>query len=688
MSNPLLSHHTLPPFKELAAEHVETAIHQLIEDNEKALESLLVSTPNPTWENFVAVLEADDDRLNQAWSPVSHLNSVKNNEALRQAYETSLAALSAHSTKLGQHKGLFQAYHSLKSGDSFCGLSQAQQKTIDNALRDFHLAGVDLPDEQRQAFADIKQRLSKLSSQFSNNVLDATQGWHKHLEDTARLAGMPEMSIAQAEQAAKAKGYEGGAVLTLDIPSYLAVMTYADDRELRAEMYRAYTTRASSEGKKTDGESASEWDNAPLIEETLSLRHQMAELLGFENYAEYSLARKMAESPAQVEAFLLDLAQKSRVMAEQDVAALEAFAQSLGMETLEAWDVAYCSEKLKEAQYAVSQEALRPYFPAEKVIAGMFEVVEKLFGVSVQRDDAVPTWHEEAHYYRLYGVNDQGEPTEIAGFYLDIYARENKRGGAWMDECRVRRRTEEGLQLPVAYLTCNFTPPNGDTPSLLTHNEVTTLFHEFGHGLHHMLTQVDVAAVSGINGVEWDAVELPSQFLENWCWEASVITELSGHYQTEEKLPAELLEKMLAAKNFQSAMQMLRQVEFALFDLRLHWQYQSETPVPVADVLDQVRKEVAVLIPPSFNRFENGFSHIFAGGYAAGYYSYKWAEVLSSDAFSLFEENGIFDEATGQKFLQNILQKGGSEPAATLFNAFRGREPNTDALLRHSGILG
>ncbi|GAB2189713.1 oligopeptidase A [Sessilibacter sp. MAH1] len=682
--NPLLSNAVLPPFADIKAEHVVEAIDTLITRNKACLEDLLAANDTPTWEGLFAKIESFEDDLSKAWSPISHLNGVKNSAELREVYNQALMKLTEYGTELGQHQGLYDAYKKLSTSDAFNALSKAHQKAVENSLRDFTLSGIGLPKQQQEAFANNSKRLSELSTQFSNNVLDATQAWFKQLTSAEQLAGLPESALELAKQAASSKSLEGY-VITLDIPSYLAVMTYADDRALREEIYTAYCTRASELGKKADGTSAAEFDNTNLILETLKLRQERAELLGFSNYAELSLARKMAQTPEQVEAFLLDLADRSKAMAEQELQELRDYASKSGVSELKPWDAPYYSEKLKHEQHEISQEALRPYFPAENVIKGLFTVSQKLFGLEIQEDNTVATWHPDARFYRVYR-NIDGKPQNIAGFYLDIYARENKRGGAWMDECRVRRHTGDGVQLPVAYLTCNFNPPTAKLPSLLTHDEVTTLFHEFGHGLHHMLTEIDVAAVSGINGVAWDAVELPSQFLENWCWHPEVIGLLSGHYETGEPLPKDLLDKMLAAKNFQSGMQMLRQIEFALFDLRLHWHYPELNPVDVASVLNAVRDRVAVMKPPAFNRFENSFSHIFAGGYAAGYYSYKWAEVLSADAFSLFEENGIFDFESGQRFLTEILQKGGSEDANTLFVQFRGREPNTDALLRHSGI--
>lgn len=682
MTNPLLQAHLLPPFSHIQPEHVAPAISQLIDEGRSQLQQLLANLPAPSWANLVAPLEEQGDKLDQAWAPVSHLNSVANSDALRDAYNTSIGLLTEFSTEFSQNEALYRAYQQLADSAEFAGLSQAQQQTINNALRDFRLGGVALNDADKKRYGDIQKRLSELSNQFSNNLLDATQAWYKHFDNAEPLAGLPESALAQAQQAAAQKNLEGY-VVTLDFPSYYAVIMYADNRALREEIYRAYVTRASAEGKKADGSSAVEFDNSELIRETLALRHELAQLLGFASYAERSLASKMAETPAQVLQFLEELASKSKPFAARDYAELKAFAQSQGCSDLQAWDTTYYSEKLRVAKYSVSQEELRPYFPAEKVIGGMFEVVQRLFGIHVRQVSEFDSYHPDVRFYE---IHKNGE--KIASFYLDIFARDKKKGGAWMADCRVRRNTANGIQLPVAFLTCNFTPPVGNTPSLLTHDEVTTLFHEFGHGLHHMLTQIDVAAVSGINGVAWDAVELPSQFMENWCWEPEAIPLISGHYQTGEPLPQALLDKMLAAKNFQSGLQMLRQLEFSLFDFRLHADYSPQAPHSAQQVLNDVRAQVAVVTPPAFNRFENSFSHIFAGGYAAGYYSYKWAEVLSADAYSRFEEEGIFNRTTGERFLTEILQQGGSKAPMELFKNFRGREPNIDALLRHSGITG
>lgn len=680
MSNPLLETHELPPFSAIQADHIEPAIRALIDSGRRHLAQLLADLPQATWENLVAPLEEQSDQLDQAWAPVSHLNAVRNNEDLREAYNVSVGLLTEYGTEVSQNEALYQAYQQLADSAEYATLSRPQQQTIDNALRDFRLGGVTLNGEQKLRFGAIQKRLAELSTQFSNNVLDATQAWHKHFDDAAPLAGLPESALAQAAQAAAQKNLNGYAV-TLDFPSYLAVMMYADNRALRCETYTAYVTRASGNGKKADGSSTAQWDNSALISETLALRHELAQLLDFNSYAERSLASKMAETPEEVLQFLTSLAEKSRPLAERDLAELRAFAKAQGCDDMQAWDMTYYSEKLRVEKYTISQEELRPYFPAERVISGMFNIVNRLYAIDITQVAAFDSWHPDVRFYHIFK-----DGQKIASFYLDLFARENKRGGAWMADCRARRRTARGLQLPVAFLTCNFTQPVGDTPSLLTHDEVTTLFHEFGHGLHHMLTQIDVAAVSGINGVAWDAVELPSQFLENWCWEPDAIPLISAHYQTGEPLPKVLLDKMLAAKNFQSGMQMLRQLEFSLFDFRLHAEYDPHNPQEPQAVLDQVRKEIAVVQAPAFNRFQNSFSHIFAGGYAAGYYSYKWAEVLSADAFSRFEEEGIFNPQTGASFLREILQQGGSKAPMELFVNFRGRKPGIDALLRHSGL--
>jgi oligopeptidase A len=674
--NPLLEEFTLPPFSRIRPEHVVPAIDSLLQQNRDEIQLLLQSVDKPNWKNFVEPIERLDDRLNRAWSPVSHMNSVVNSDELREAYNACLPKLSAYATEMGQNADLYRAYKAVQENDST--LDAAQKKMLENILRDFHLSGVDLPPAQKQRYKEISERLSTLTSKFSENLLDATHAWTKQITDETELAGLPPSALDLARQTAQQRGMDGW-LLTLEFPSYSPVMTYADNRDLRYEMYRAYSTRASDQGPN-----AGEYDNSVLMDEILALRHEAALLLGFSNYAERSLAKKMAESPQQVLDFLNDLAQRSKPQAEQEFAELETWARDEhGVDRLEAWDVAYYSEKLRQARYNISQEELKPYFPQQMVVQGMFDVVSRLFDVSIKQTDGVDTWHPDVLFYE---IRDSNAGELIGQFYLDLYARPKKRGGAWMDECAVRFRTADYMQTPVAYLTCNFSPPVGDKPALLTHDEVETLFHEFGHGLHHMLTRIDYPGVAGINGVAWDAVELPSQFLENWCWEREALEVVSGHYETGEEIPDDLYERMIAAKNFQSAMQMMRQLEFALFDFRLHMEYDPEKGGRVLEFAEAVRDQVAVVRPPEWNRFAHGFSHIFAGGYAAGYYSYKWAEVLSADAFSLFEEQGVFNEEAGRAFRENILEKGGSVDAMDLFVAFRGRKPEVEPLLRHSGI--
>ncbi|MFQ1943705.1 oligopeptidase A [Aeromonas veronii] len=678
MNNPLLTMDSLPPFSQIKPEQVQPAVIQAIADCKQKISDVLAQRDPHTWDSLIAPLEEVNDRLSRIWSPVSHLNSVVNSEALREAHDACLPLLSEFQTYVGQHEGLYQAYLALSQSDDFPLLSGAQRKEILNTLRDFRLSGIGLPAEAQQRYGEIQARLSELASRFSNNVLDATQGWHKLVADEAELAGLPDSVRAAARQMAELKGKEGW-LFTLDIPSYLPVMMYADNRELRAEMYEAFTTRASDQGPN-----AGKWDNSAIMSELLTLRRELAQLLGFANYAELSLATKMADKTEQVVSFLTDLAAKSLPQGKAELEEIRAFAaEQHGQSELAAWDLAYYAEKLKQHKFSISDEQLRPYFPASKVVKGLFEVVKRVFGMKVRERLGIDTWHPDVRFYDIFDADD-----ELRGsFYLDLYAREHKQGGAWMDVCLGRRYRQDGsLQKPVAYLTCNFNGPVDGKPALFTHNEVVTLFHEFGHGIHHMLTRIDVAGVAGINGVAWDAVELPSQFLENWCWESEALAFISGHYETGEQLPADLLEKMLTARNFQAAMQMLRQLEFALFDFRLHQEFDPANPAQLPALLDEVRSQVAVMTPPAFNRFQHSFSHIFAGGYAAGYYSYKWAEVLSADAFSRFEEEGIFNPATGQSFLKNILEKGGSKEPMELFRAFRGREPKVDALLRHSGI--
>lgn len=667
----------LPLFSSIDTQSIKPAIEKAITQCKQEIEDV-VASKDYSYSNLVHRLEESDDRLSKMFSPVSHMNSVVSSDELREAHDACLPLLSEYGTWVGQHEGLYNAYTELQQSDEFSSLSEEQQKVVENAVRDFTLSGVALPKEKKERFAQIQAKLSELSSTFSNNVMDATMGWTKHVTDKALLTGMPESALDAAAQAAHQKDLQGY-LFTLDIPSYLPVMLYANNRELREEMYRAYATKASEQGPN-----AGKWDNTDTIKETLALRTELAELLGFSTYAERSLATKMANSTEQVITFLRDLASRSKPQAEKELEEVRAYAKEThGVSELAAWDLPYFSEKLKQEKYTISDEMLRPYFPENKVLSGLFEVVHRLYGLKIAEQPGVDTWHKDVRYFTITDDSD----IMRGSFYLDLYARAKKRGGAWMDECRVRRELANGeLQLPVAYLTCNFNAPVGDKPALFTHDEVVTLFHEFGHGIHHMLTKMKAAGVSGINGVPWDAVELPSQFLENWCWEEDALNFISGHYETGEPLPADLLERMLAARDYQSAMQMVRQLEFSLFDFLLH--SEKGSTVDVQGTLDTVREEVAVVIPPSFNRFQNSFGHIFAGGYAAGYYSYKWAEVLSADAYSKFEEDGIFNRETGNAFLENILEMGGSRAPMDLFVAFRGREPQVDALLRHSGIKG
>ncbi|PML49506.1 oligopeptidase A [Vibrio tasmaniensis] len=678
MSNPLLTFTDLPPFSQIKPEHVKPAVEQVIEECRNKIEQVLEGNTLPSWDNLVAPIEDVDDRLGRIWSPVSHMNSVMNSDELRDAYESCLPVLSEYGTWVGQHKGLFEAYKAIKASEAFSALNQAQQKTITDALRDFELSGIGLPADEQHRYGEISKRQSELGSQFSNNVLDATMGWSKQVTDVAELAGMPESALAAAQAAAQAKEQEGY-LLTLDIPSYLPVMTYCDNQELRKELYEAYVTRASDRGPN-----AGKWDNTEIITEQLKLRHEIARMLGFSTYSEKSLSTKMAETPDQVLGFLNDLAVKAKPQGEREVEELRQFAEKeFGVSELNLWDIAYYSEKQKQNLFEISDEELRPYFPESNAVSGLFEVLNRVFGMSVTEREGVDTWHDSVRFFDIFDATG----TLRGSFYLDLYAREHKRGGAWMDDCRGRRITQSGeLQTPVAYLTCNFNKPVGDKPALFTHDEVVTLFHEFGHGIHHMLTQVDASAVSGINGVPWDAVELPSQFLENWCWEEEALSFISGHFETGEALPKEMLEKMLAAKNFQSAMFILRQLELGLFDFTLHTEYDPEIGARVLETLADVKSKVSVLPSLDWNRFSHSFGHIFAGGYSAGYYSYLWAEVLSADAFSAFEEEGIFNTETGNRFLNNILEMGGSEEPMELFKRFRGREPQIDAMLRHAGI--
>jgi oligopeptidase A len=672
--NPLLDFSGLPRFAEFEPGYVTPAIDQLLTENRALVARLAAPGVPATWSDFVEPLEDANERIGRTWGVVGHLNAVMNSPELREVYNANLPKVTQYYTELGQHEGLFAKFKALHDDPGFAGLSQAQRKIVENELRDFRLGGAELPAEKKARFMAIRERLSELGSRFSDNLLDATNAFAHHVTDRNRTAGIPEDVLTAAAEAAKADGRPGWK-FTLHAPSYLPVMQYAEARALRELMYRAYVTRASEFGQPA-------WDNTPLIREIVRLRRELALLLGFANYAEYSLEPKMADSPRQVGEFLEELAARARPYAERDLEELTEFArQELGLDRLEAWDLAYASEKLRQKRYAFSDQEVKQYFPETMVLPGMFKLIETLYGLRITPAQA-PVWHSDV---RFFDISDRtGGP--VGQFYVDLYARPSKRGGAWMDEAIARRRKNSGVQQPVAYLNCNFSAPVGGRPALFTHDEVITLFHEFGHGLHHLLTRVDYLGVSGINGVEWDAVELPSQFMENFCWEWGVLAPMTRHVDTGASLPRALFDRMLAAKNFQSGMQMVRQLEFSLFDLHLHYDYDAEGAKSALELLDEVRARVAVVVPPRYNRFPNNFSHIFAGGYAAGYYSYKWAEVLSADAYSLFEENGVLDPATGNRFWNEILGVGGSRPALESFVAFRGRRPKIDALLRHSGM--
>ncbi|MBU9853850.1 oligopeptidase A [Rahnella bonaserana] len=679
-TNPLLKPFSLPPFSAIKPEHIVPAMKSAIEESRQTIERVVAQGAPYTWENLCQPLAESDDRLSRIWSPIGHLNAVKNSPELREAYEQCLPILSEFSTWTGQHAGLYQAYRDLKDSEHFSTLSVAQKKAIDNALRDFELSGIGLPMDKQKRYGEISARLSELGSTYSNNVLDATMGWSKLITDENDLKGLPESALAAAKALAESKEQEGW-LLTLDIPSYLPVITYCENRELREEMYRAFATRASDQGPN-----AGKWDNSEVMAEELALRHELAQLLGFDSFADMSLATKMAESPKQVIDFLSGLAKRARPQGEQELAQLRAFAKEhFGVDEMEAWDLPFYGEKQKQHLFSINDEQLRPYFPEQRALEGLFEVVKRIYGITAKERKDVETWHKDVRFFDLFD-----ETGDLRGsFYLDLYAREHKRGGAWMNDCVGSMRKADGeLQKPVAYLTCNFNGPVGNKPALFTHNEVTTLFHEFGHGLHHMLTRIDTPGVAGIAGVPWDAVELPSQFMENWCWEPDALAFISGHFETGEPLPKEMLDKMLAAKNYQAALFILRQLEFGLFDFRMHAEYDPAKGAQILQTLAEIKKQVAVVPSPSWGRFPHAFSHIFAGGYAAGYYSYLWAEVLSADAYSRFEEEGIFNRETGQSFLDNILSRGGSEEPMELFKRFRGREPQLDAMLRHYGIKG
>ncbi|HYW92210.1 MAG TPA: M3 family metallopeptidase [Gammaproteobacteria bacterium] len=678
MSNPLLETGERPSFSRIRPEHAVPAIERILAGARERIAILRELPGTPEWDTLIEPLEEIHDRIDRAWAPVSHLNAVCNTPAWREAYNRCLDLLTAFQTEIGQDEKLYRAHRRLRAGPGWDALEPARKQLVEHALRDFRLSGVALSGQNKQRFRDIAAELARASARFEEDVLDASDAWQKPVDDARALRGLPDSAMALLARAARREGREDYLV-TLEFPAYLAVMTHAEDPALRHEVYQAFGTRASDRGPH-----AGRWDNGPVMEEILRLRHESARLLGYDNYAELSLVPKMAPDVETVVRFLEDLAARARPVAGRELAELTAFARERdGRERLEPWDIAFYSERLRRERFRVSLEELRPYFPVDRVLGGMFEVVRRLYGLEVRRVDGVAdTWHDDVEYFEIC----EPDGGLRGAFYTDLYARPHKRGGAWMGDCVGRRRTARGVQTPVAFLTCNFTPPVGDGPALLTHDEVVTLFHEFGHSLHHLLTRMDYLGVSGLNGVPWDAVELPSQFMENFCWEREALDLISGHVETGEPLPPELFERLHAARNFQAGMQMCRQLEFSLFDMRLHRDYDPARGGRIRQTLDAVREQVAVVIPPPWHRFPNSFDHIFAGAYAAGYYSYKWAELLSADAFSAFEEAGVFDRATGLRFLHEILEPGGSRNAGALFRAFRGRDPSIEPLLRHNGI--
>lgn len=681
LNNPLLNFSGLPRFAETLPAHVTPAVDNLLQLNRDVVSALLNETAAPTWENFVDRLDDANEKMSRAWGQVSHLNAVMNSAELREVYNENLPKITQYYAELGQNLDLFAKYKTLRNSVEFNKLTQARKKIIENELRDFRLSGAELAEDKKARFLEIQDELSALSSRFSDNILDATNEFSLLIENDAELAGIPADDMQAARDAALAVSKTGW-LFTLKAPSYMPVMQYAENRELREKMYIAYSQRASEFGKTA-------LDNTPLITQILKLRSEEAKLLGFANYAELSLASKMANTPEQILKFLRELAIHARPLAEKDIQELQEFAKKqLAMPALQSWDIGFVSEKLRQQRYAFSDQEVKQYFPEDVVIAGMFNVVQKIYGLSMRPAQA-QIWHDTVRFFDVFDADN----IRIGQFYMDLYARNSKRGGAWMDDAITRRRITPGvhtpgvIQTPVAYLNCNFAPPVGGKPALFTHDEVLTLFHEFGHGLHHLLTEVEEMGVSGISGVEWDAVELPSQFMENFCWEWDVLSSMTRHVDTGAKMPRALFDKMLAAKNFQVGLQTLRQLEFSIFDMRLHSDYDAQGNQSVLDLLAEVRKEVAVLIPPAYNRFANSFSHIFAGGYGAGYYSYKWAEVLSADAYSMFEEHGVLNAEIGARFRKEVLAVGGSRDAMESFVAFRGREPSIDALLRHNGLV-
>ena len=675
--NPLLQKYTLPPFDKIMVRHIEPAINYMIDENRKELKDIIKNTKNYTWKNFFQKIENMEDRLQRVWSPVSHLHSVADNNELRKAYNNCLTKLSNYSTEMGQNIDLFKTYDIFSKKSSFKNLSKSQKKIINNSIRDFRLSGIDLNIESKKIYKKIQNKLSELQTKFEENLLDATHAWKKHITDKNELSGIPDSVIALASETAKKENKEGW-LFTLEAPFYIPVMKYADSSALRKEMYWAYTTRASEIGPN-----AGEFDNTKIMYDILEYRTKKSELLGFKNFANYSLETKMAKSTDEVLNFLTNLVDRTKKYAINEFKELEEFTSRLsGINNLKAYDILYYSEKLKQKKFSISQEELRRYFPIKQVINGLFSITKKLYDIEIRKRSGVQVWNNDVEFFDI--LDNKG--IIIASFFLDLFSRQHKRGGAWMDECIVRKKINSKIQNPVAYLTCNFTPPIDDKPTLLTHDEVITLFHEFGHGLHHMMTKIDYCGVSGINGVPWDAVELPSQFMENFCWEKEALDLFARDFETGKTIDNGLFKKMTKARSFQMAMQMIRQLEYAIFDFRLHLEYASRKDLDIQILLDEVRKYVTVVETPEFNRFQHSFSHIFAGGYAAGYYSYKWAEVLSADAFSKFEEKGIFNKITGKEFLKTILEKGGSCEPMEMFVEFRGREPSIEPLLKHIGI--
>jgi oligopeptidase A len=671
MINPLLEANSLPPFSQIKPEHAEPALAATLQRNREELEQLLNGDTPRDFAHAVTALEEMQDRLHRVWSPISHLHMVANNPALRDAYNACLPMLSRYNTEMSQDKRLYELY---KEVDDNLPAAEAKTKKrlLEHALRDFHLGGVDLPDDQKARFGAVMEELSQLHARFEQNLLDSMKAWTKHVTDEGSLAGIPAAVLDAAREAAKEQELDGW-LLRLDQPTYIGVLTYADDATLREEFYAAWVTRASEQGVSSD------CDNTPVMDSLMRLRHEAANLVGFDNFADYALASRMAGTVTEVSEFLNHLAEVSHPVAMQE---LEELQKWVGRK-LDPWDVGYYSEKLRLEKFSISDEELRPYFPLQRVMRGLFQVMERLYGIRAEEQTGIEVWHDDVRYYRL--TNSDNE--EIGAFYMDLYARQNKRSGAWMDECLLRKQLNGSLQIPVAHLVCNYTRPSGDKQAQLSHDEIVTLFHEFGHTLHHMLTRIDYPSVSGINGVPWDAVELPSQFMENFAWDPDVIREMSQHVVTGDPLPDELLGKLEASRVFQSGMHMMRQLEFALFDWRIHSEYDVEKGARIYEILGEVREKVAVMQAPIYSRFANSFAHVFGGGYAAGYYSYKWAEVLAADAFAAFKETSLFDRTVADRFRVTILEVGGAADIAEAFEAFRGRPPKIEPLLEQAGIV-